>query len=57
MRNIPYSFILRRLATILSVAIISLSLIAAITGILLSFYYEPTAIALSWTAEITNTAY
>ncbi|MFB2936710.1 cytochrome b N-terminal domain-containing protein [Aerosakkonemataceae cyanobacterium BLCC-F154] len=43
MRNIPYSFILRRLATILSVAIISLSLIAAITGILLSFYYEPTA--------------
>lgn len=43
MRNISYSFILRRLATILSVAIISLSLIAAITGILLSFYYEPTA--------------
>ena len=43
MKNVPYSFILRRLATILSVMILSLSLIAAATGILLSFYYEPTA--------------
>ena len=43
MKNVPYSFVLRRLATILAVAILSLSLIAAITGILLSFYYEPTA--------------
>ncbi len=43
MKNVPYSFILRRLATILSVMILSLSLIAAVTGILLSFYYEPTA--------------
>lgn len=43
MKNVPYSFIVRRLATILSVVILSLSLIAAITGILLSFYYEPTA--------------
>lgn len=41
--RIPYEFILRRLATILSVAIITLTLIAAGTGILLSFYYEPTA--------------
>ncbi|MDX2099551.1 MAG: cytochrome b N-terminal domain-containing protein [Leptolyngbyaceae cyanobacterium bins.59] len=38
-----YGFILRRLATILSVAILTLCLIAAVTGILLSFYYEPTA--------------
>lgn len=43
MKKIPYDFILQRLATTLSVAIITLSLIAAITGILLSFYYEPVA--------------
>ena len=43
MRNVPYSFIVRRLATILAVVILSLSLTAAFTGILLSFYYEPTA--------------
>lgn len=43
MKNISYEFILRRLATILSVAIITLSLTAAITGIMLSFYYEPVA--------------
>ena len=43
MKNVPYSFVLRRLATILSVMILSLTLIAAATGILLSFYYEPTA--------------
>ena len=41
--SISYEFILRRLATILSVAIITLTIIAAGTGILLSFYYEPTA--------------
>ncbi|MGC1393816.1 MAG: cytochrome b N-terminal domain-containing protein [Coleofasciculaceae cyanobacterium] len=43
MQNVPYSFIIRRLATILAVVILSLSLTAAFTGILLSFYYEPTA--------------
>ena len=43
MKNVPYSFVLRRLATILAVVILSLSLTAAFTGILLSFYYEPTA--------------
>jgi cytochrome b6 len=43
MKTVPYSFVVRRLATILAVAVLSLSLIAAITGILLSFYYEPTA--------------
>lgn len=36
-------FILRRTATVLSVAMITLSAIAAITGVLLSFYYEPVA--------------
>ncbi|MBD2740275.1 cytochrome b N-terminal domain-containing protein [Coleofasciculus sp. FACHB-1120] len=43
MNNVQYAFVLRRLATILAVAILSLSLTAAVTGILLSFYYEPTA--------------
>lgn len=43
MKNVPYSFIVRRLATILAVVILSLSLTAAFTGILISFYYEPTA--------------
>ena len=43
MKNVLYSFIVRRLATILAVVILSLSLTAAFTGILLSFYYEPTA--------------
>lgn len=43
MKNIPYDFILRRTATILSVATLALSAIAAITGILMSFYYEPVA--------------
>ena len=43
MKNVSYSFVLQRMATILAVIILSLSLIAAFTGILLSFYYEPTA--------------
>lgn len=43
MKNISYEFVLRRLATILSVAIVSLTVMAAVTGILLSFYYEPVA--------------
>lgn len=43
MKNITYDFILRRTATILSVATLALSAIAAITGILMSFYYEPVA--------------
>lgn len=43
MQNISYGFVVRRLATILSVVVLSLCLTAAVTGILLSFYYEPTA--------------
>lgn len=38
-----YDWIFRRIATILSVVVLTLSLIAAFSGILLSFYYEPTA--------------
>lgn len=54
-----YEFILRRTATVLSVAIITLSAIAAMTGILLSFYYEPVAggayQALKWIdSEVPN---
>lgn len=54
-----YDFRLRRTATMLSVAIITLSLIAAITGILISFYYEPAAggayQSLKWIdTEVTN---
>jgi cytochrome b6 len=43
MKDGYYAFLLRRLATILAVAILTLSLIAAFTGVLLAFYYEPTA--------------
>lgn len=43
MRNNSSEFILRRLATVLSVAIITLTVMAAISGVLLSFYYEPIA--------------
>ena len=38
-----YAFVLRRLATVLAVVMLTLSSIAALTGILLAFYYEPTA--------------
>lgn len=37
------AFVLRRLSTILAVVILTLTLTAAVTGILLSFYYQPTA--------------
>ncbi len=43
MKTEQYEFVLRRLATILAVGILTLSLIAAVTGILLAFYYEPAA--------------
>lgn len=59
MKRTSYEFILRRLATTLSVAIITSSLVATITGILLSFYYEPVAggayQALQWIdSEVSN---
>lgn len=43
MSNTRYIFMLRRLATILAVATLTLSLIAALTGVLLAFYYGPNA--------------
>ncbi|MGL5926188.1 cytochrome b N-terminal domain-containing protein [Chroococcidiopsis sp.] len=59
MKNLSYEFVLRRTATILSVALLTLCAIAAVTGILLSFYYEPVAgganQALQWIdTEIPN---
>lgn len=43
MKNVQYALVWQRLATVLAVAVLTLSLIAAVTGILLAFYYEPTA--------------
>ncbi|MBE9018687.1 cytochrome B6 [Chroococcidiopsis sp. CCALA 051] len=43
MKDGYYAFVLRRLATVLAVVMLTLSSIAALTGILLAFYYEPTA--------------
>ncbi len=43
MQSTQFDRIFRRLATILAVAMLSLCLIYITTGILLSFYYEPTA--------------
>ncbi|MCU0550276.1 MAG: cytochrome b N-terminal domain-containing protein [Leptolyngbya sp. Prado105] len=37
------AFILRRLSTILAVAIVTLTLMAATSGILIAFYYQPSA--------------
>ena len=43
---------LRRITTILSVVVLTLSLIAAFSGILLSFYYEPTAGGAYYSLEV-----
>ncbi|MGK7914961.1 MAG: cytochrome b N-terminal domain-containing protein [Prochloraceae cyanobacterium] len=43
MNSIKYNFWWRRTATILSVVILTLAIIAAISGILIGFYYEPAA--------------
>lgn len=43
MNSFKYKFILRRTATILSTLIVTLAIIAAITGILIGFYYQPAA--------------
>jgi quinol-cytochrome oxidoreductase complex cytochrome b subunit len=43
MQSTQFDRVLRRLATILAVAILTLCLIYITTGILISFYYEPTA--------------
>lgn len=41
--GIRFDALFRRLATILAVSLLTLTLIAAVTGILLAFYYGPTA--------------
>lgn len=43
MNTTRYEFVLRRLATVLAVAILTLSLLSAVTGMLLAFYYQPAA--------------
>lgn len=43
MNNRRYAFILHRLATILAVSTLTLTLTAAVTGVLLAFYYQPAA--------------
>lgn len=43
MNSFNYNFVLRRTATILSIVILTLAIIAAISGILIGFYYEPVA--------------
>ena len=43
MNTLKYNFLLRRTTTILAIAIITLAVVAAITGILIGFYYEPAA--------------
>jgi cytochrome b6 len=43
MQSSPLERFLQRLSTLLSVAVFTLCLIFASTGVLLSFYYEPTA--------------
>lgn len=43
-RLVPYRYILQRTATLLAVAELTLCGIAAFTGILLAFYYQPTAL-------------
>ncbi|MEH2097588.1 cytochrome B6 [Nostoc sp. 'Peltigera membranacea cyanobiont' 213] len=43
MQSTQFDKIMRRIATILSVVILALCLIYVSTGVLLSFYYEPTA--------------
>jgi cytochrome b6 len=43
MKTFSYSLAVQRLATLLAVIALSLVLLAAVTGILLAFYYEPSA--------------
>jgi cytochrome b6 len=52
-----YSFLLRRLATILATAMFALCLVAAVTGVSIAFYYTPsTTEAYSSIAYINNQA-
>jgi cytochrome b6 len=41
MNTVRYNFLLRKLATILAITIFTLCLLAAMTGVLIAFYYTP----------------
>lgn len=43
MRGLTYRYTLQQLSTVIAVAVLTLTLLAAITGVLLAFYYEPSA--------------
>ena len=43
MNILRYNFILRRSATILAIAILTLAIVAATTGVLIGLYYQPVA--------------
>jgi cytochrome b6 len=43
MNYLRYDIVLRRITAILSIVILTLGIIASISGILIAFYYEPTA--------------
>lgn len=49
-----YNVLLRKLATILAIAIFTLCLVAAITGIALAFYYTPSATDANASIEYIN---
>lgn len=55
MQTTQFDRILRRLATILSVVILTLCLIYTSTGFLLSFYYAPTAVGAYQSLKMINT--
>lgn len=55
MPSTQFDMVLRRVTTILSVVIITLTIIGATTGILLSFYYEPAAGAAYQSLKMINT--
>jgi cytochrome b6 len=44
MNSLKLNFRLRRLATLGAIALLTLALVAAISGIAIAFYYEPTAV-------------
>ena len=41
--NLKYNFLWRRTTTILAVALLTLAIVAAISGVLIGFYYQPAA--------------
>jgi cytochrome b6 len=56
MRIIDYRFALQRISTVLAVSLLGLTLIAAVTGALLAYYYEPTAGGAHESLKLLSTA-